>query len=318
MPLPNWKVIYSASFLILLGILYLSLTPFGDSAPGVKASVVWGTITLVLSLIFMLGAAQTPLQFLVFFASGSFGAGMGYLVGAWLTPTGDSNPLDQVRNIAAGVLTGVVGTKLLALWDDLVNPAVQGGTPRIMTAPFFVPIALWFVGFTVSLSAFYTVRSAEAGEVRITYSPHGDVNGLGGNHIGIPPATTIQFAGAANSPEDVTIEWSFHLDKPCAPPRNGKTFDKSKFQMVMEGAFVPASGALTTPAPSDLEEFFDSCPGSQNWILTATSKQNRSKTAAFEVMFCRTNDECNAKAVAPAKDEGKTADKDQAKKSVGK
>lgn len=78
-------------------------------------------------LVFMLGAAQTPKQFLIFFTSGAFGAGMGYLVGAWLTPTGDSNPLDQIRNIVAEVLSGVVGIKLLTSgtisWKSLLTEA---------------------------------------------------------------------------------------------------------------------------------------------------------------------------------------------------
>src|SRR5215469_11101900 len=142
-PLPpwwNWKVTYTLVLVILLSVLYFSLRPFREGAQGVTASIVWGIVTLMLSLTFMLGAARTPTQFLVFFGTGAFGAGMGYLVGAWLTPSGESNPLDQVRNVVAGVLTGVVGTKLLTLWDDLVDPPPDGGPPRIMTAPYFVPI----------------------------------------------------------------------------------------------------------------------------------------------------------------------------------
>ena len=101
--------------LVLLVLTYHCLAPFPADSPAIAASVIWGLVTLTLCLIFMLGAAQTPKQFLIFFGSGAFGAGMGYLVGAWLTPGGQSNPLEQVRNIVAGVLTGVVGTKLLTL-----------------------------------------------------------------------------------------------------------------------------------------------------------------------------------------------------------
>ena len=91
----NWKVTYALALLILISVLYRSLSPFPADSPTTSASVVWGIVTLMLCLIFMLGAAQTAIQFLVFFGMGVFGAGMGYLVGAWLTPSGESNPLDQ-------------------------------------------------------------------------------------------------------------------------------------------------------------------------------------------------------------------------------
>ena len=132
----TWKHTYAAFLISLLGIAGFE---YGNGlatslSPAVKASIIWGGLTLLLCLIFMLGAASTPRQVIVFFGSGAFGAGMGYLVGAWLTPGGESNPLDQVRNIVAGVLTGVVGTKLLSLWDDLVDKPAGGGLPPILTA----------------------------------------------------------------------------------------------------------------------------------------------------------------------------------------
>jgi hypothetical protein len=254
---------------------------------------VWGIVTLMLCLIFMLGAAQTPMQFLVFFGTGAFGAGMGYLVGAWLTPSGESNPLDQARNIVAGVLTGVVGTKLLTLWDDLVDRPPQGGPPPIMTAPYFVPIVLWLVGFTVSLSAFYTVRSGQSGDVMVTYSPRSAVLDLGAKHLGILPETEVHFAGAAISPADVTVAWDFHLEEPCGPPvPDAKPYNKAAFEKEMLNAFDKGTGTLKTPAQPVLQDWINSCPGSQNWTLTATSNQDRSKLSRYYVKFCRTKQDC--------------------------
>jgi hypothetical protein len=286
--------------LFLLSALFFFFTPFPTNSPVITASVVWGIVALMLCLIFMLGAAQTATQFLVFFAMGAFGAGMGYLVGAWLTPTGDSNPLDQVRNVVAGVLTGVAGTKLLTLWDDLTDRPTGGGPPPIMTPPFFIPIVMWLVGFTVSLSAFYTVRTGQSGDVRITYSPQSEVLHLDSKHIGLLPDTVVRFAAAANSPDDVTVSWDFHLEEPCGPPVSGaKVFNKAAFDKEMVNAFDAATGKLTTPPQTVLQDWINSCPGSQNWILTATSNQDRSRMSQYDVKFCRTKQDCPSITTAP-------------------
>ena len=241
----------------------------------------------------MLGAAQSPMQFLVFFGTGAFGAGMGYLVGAWLTPSGESNPLDQARNIVAGVLTGVVGTKLLTLWDDLVDRPAGGGNPPIMTAPFFVPVVMFLVGFTVSLSAFYTVRVGQSGDVRVTYSPQNDVLVLGPRHLGVLPDTEVNFAGAANSPVDVTVEWSFRLKEPCGTPVDTAAADKATLKE--NGRSVRNHDwEAEHPTQLVLQKWINSCPGSQNWILTATSKQDRSRFSQYDLKLCRTKQDCPA------------------------
>jgi len=287
--------------LILISVLYRSLSPFPADSPTTSASVVWGIVTLMLCLIFMLGAAQTPIQFLVFFGMGVFGAGMGYLVRAWLTPSGESNPLDQARNIVAGVLTGVVGTNLLTLWDDLVDRPPGGGPPPIMTPTYFVPVVLWLVGFTVSLSAFYTVRSGQSGDVRVTYSPQSAVLQISSRHIGVLPETVVHFAGAANSPADVTASWDFHLEEPCGPPvSNAKPFNRVAFDKEMVNAVDTATEKLTTPAQAVLQDWINSCPGSQNWILTATSNQDRSKFYRLHMKFCRTKQDCPVTPAAAA------------------
>ncbi len=186
----------------------LTLTPLPEDA-GIRASIVWGIVTLTLCLHLHTGRGADA------------GAVSGLLryrrvwrrdgVSGWsladpkrrLEPAG-ANPHYRGRG-----LTGVVGTKLLALWDDLIKEPRGGGLPRILTAPYFLLLVLWLVGFTVSLSAFYTVRTAVAGEVKITYSPQSSVHGLGGNKIGIMPETEVLLAAAANSPVDVTITWNF-------------------------------------------------------------------------------------------------------------
>jgi hypothetical protein len=309
----NWKVSYAAILLALLliaGIGYLS-TPSNPPAGGVMASIIWGVVTLVLCVVFMLGAAKSPMQFLIFFGTGAFGAGAGYLVGAWLTPSDGNNPLDQIRNIVAGVLTGVVGTKLLSLWDDLVDPPKDGTDPRILTAPYYVPIIMWLVGFTVSLSAFYTVRTGQSGTVRVTYTPRSDVRPMkptnsGMPSIGILPGTTVTFAGAANSPVDLTVSWDFQMKEVCTPlAEKAKDFNKTLFDKEMKGAFDATTAKLTTPPLADLQNFIAICPGSEDWVLTATSNQNRSSAFEYAVKFCRTKDDCplasTDTSVSPAK-----------------
>jgi hypothetical protein len=293
----NWKATYALLLLLVLVFTLIILDPFVPSLTpaATVATVVWGSLTLVLSLIFMLGAARTPVEFLVFFGTGVFGAGMGYLVGAWLTPTGDTNPLDQVRNIVAGVLTGVVGTKLLTLWDDLVDKPAAGGPPPIMTARYFVPIVMWLVGFTVSLSAFYTVRSQHSGNVSVTYAPKTSVLPLGAGHIGVLPEAVVRFSGSANSPDDVSVVWSFDLAEPCGTPVDkAEPFVKAEFNKEMMSTFNLETGKLSTPNQKVLQRWINSCPGSQNWVLTATSNENRAKSIRYDVKFCRTKQDCPA------------------------
>ena len=294
----SWKYTYAAVLFVVLtlsgvcgAVYFLFVHPLRYSSSVATASATWGALTLVLCLIFILGAAQTPIQFLIFFAAGAFGAGMGYLVSAWLTPNSASNPLDQARNVVAGVLTGVVGTKLLTLWDDLVNAPAPNVPPRILTPSYFVPIVLFLVGFTVSLSAFYTVRIAESGNVTITYPPQSDVLLIGPHHLGILPETVVQFAGAANSPVDVTVSWTFRLQQPCGPPINGAT---PPAKDTFAGLFDPVTTQVKAPKLKDLQDWITGCPGSQNWILTATSNQNHSKSSEYYIKFCRTKEDCPA------------------------
>ncbi|MES1257381.1 MAG: hypothetical protein ABUS51_03090, partial [Acidobacteriota bacterium] len=168
-----------------------------------------------------------------------------------------------------------------------------GGKPPIMTAPYFVPIVMWLVGFTVSLSAFYTVRIGQSGDVRITYSPQNAVLALGMRHLGLLPDTVVRFAGAANSPADVTVSWDFHLEEPCGPPVGpAKPVEKGAFEKEMVSAFDSATGRLTTPPQAVLQDWINRCPGAQNWILTATSNQDRDKSSSYNVKFCRTKQDC--------------------------
>jgi hypothetical protein len=302
--LRSWKGRYVAvlGVVVLAAAIYnhelFSLNAANGAAvelsPGlvIKACITWGFVSLILCTAFMIGAAQTPTQFLIYFASAAFGAGMGYLIGAWLTPnSGDQSQLDTARNVVTGLLTGVVGTKLLSLWDDLVDKPAGGGHPPIMTAPYFIPIIMFLVGFTVSLSAFYTVRSQHTDDVAITVSPKSAYVALGSSRLGVLPGAVIQFSGAANSLDDVSVIWDFEPVKACAS-LDKTPADKTKFDTEMHGAFNLESGKLTTPTLETIETWSKQCPGSQNWTVTATSNENRSKSLQYGVMFCRGNDEC--------------------------
>jgi hypothetical protein len=290
----NWKHTYALALFLLLALTLMILAFFRPpSVPSaVIATVTWGTLTLVLSLIFMLGAAQTPTGLLVFFGAGAFGAGLGYLVGAWLTPTGDTNPLAQVQNLVGVALTGVIGTKLLALWDDLVEKPKDppGGPPPIMTPAYFIPIVLWLVGFTVSLSAFYTVRSLSTDAVTITAIPKSAYAVLGSSRIGVLPETVVHFAGAANSPDDVSVNWDFQPVQACS--NIDTPADKSKFDKELVSAFDPKTLTLTAPTRATIDDWSKICPGVQDWTLTATSNENQSKSLQYGVKFCRANIDC--------------------------
>src|SRR5579863_8148031 len=56
----NWRVTYVLVLVVMLSALYYSLRPFPLDSPSITASVAWGIVTLMLCLMFMLGAAQTP------------------------------------------------------------------------------------------------------------------------------------------------------------------------------------------------------------------------------------------------------------------
>jgi hypothetical protein len=127
----------------------------------------------------------------------------------------------------------------------------------------------------------------------VTYSPQNDVLVLGPRHLGVLPDTEVNFAGAANSPVDVTVEWSFHLKEPCGTPVDAAAADKATLKE-MAGAFETTTGKLKTPTQLVLQKWINSCPGSQNWILTATSKQDRSRFSQYDLKFCRTKQDCPA------------------------
>jgi hypothetical protein len=152
---------------------------------------------------------------------------------------------------------------------------------------------MWLVGFTVSLSAFYTVRSTDSGDVRITYAQQSAVRQLAGDrHIGVLPSAKVQFAGAANSPVDVTVSWDFRMKEPCMPPVFDANFSKPDFDKVVAGGFDPATATLSVPDDAVLDIWKGKCTGSQQWILTATSNQDHSKWLRYDVTFCRTINDC--------------------------
>ena len=147
---------------------------------------------------------------------------------------------------------------------------------------------------TILVVGFIT-RPSGSWQVRVTYSPQSAVLQLGGQRIGVLPDTVVNFAGAANSPYDVTVSWDFHLVQPCGPPvPNARAYDKAAFQKEMLNAFDIATGKLITPTLAVLQDWINMCPGSQNWLLTATSNQDRSKYFRYNLKFCRTLQDCPA------------------------
>ena len=235
-----------------------------------RAAATWGGIGFALVPFYLLGAADGPLQFLVLFSFGATGAAFGYLTGVWLAPSSlsEQSRLMKAGSLVATLAAGAVGTKLLSISDDVIKDK------RIFQPAYFLPVVTAAAGYLVALAAFYAIRSAQDGQVRITapaaqFVPWKDDKG-NKHENGVAAGTKVQFSGASDFNDDMSVLWTMTPKgnppgAPALPP----------------GAGISADGLLTAPDATwmkDNRDFLD-------WVVEATSNLDRSKSASYEVHF---------------------------------
>ncbi len=239
---------------------------------------------------------------------GGFGAASGYLIAVFVTATGaEGETLGPIKQTVAGALSGVVGTKLLTLWDDLT----KGDAPKIFSPAIYLQVVALLVGFTLSLAAFYTVRNLEAVTVNITAEPdklvsYQSANGQAQNGIPLLPSekTQVQFTGAAASSKDMSVLWKVEPNEPSSEIQNalekdGAKDDKQSVKKDKDLVNIDSSSGLLTVMPKvDLnkaDKDFDFPPNHRfpiDWIVVATSRQNKDQSKQFPIRLCVVDTDC--------------------------
>ena len=282
-----WKVPYLVvSGLLVLVAYLLTLNKHLPETQGQQAIAFWSGTGFGLLLLFFLGAARTPRDFLAMFATSGFGAASGYLIAVFITATGsESSNLSQIGKIVTGALTGVVGTKLLSLWDDLT----KGDSPKIFSLGIYLQLIAGLIGFTLSLAAFYTVRSLEAGTVSITappgvMTPYQSADKTTLNGIKIPPSGSVdvQFTGAAVASDDMAVTWKI-ASQPSSKSENAADGSSYTVNLQDNGKLEVRLVPTATPPPS---------PVPIDWVITATSRRNTSNSADFKFRLCVLDTDC--------------------------
>ena len=224
----NWKVIYLVySITASLAAWFLIRRYYKTQNGGKQAAVIWGVISFGLLIFFFLGAADNTKQFLTFFSFGGLGVALGYLTGVWMSPSSlsEETRLLKAQHLFATLLAGALGTKLLSLWDSLTRND-QSQNPAIFKSDVYLPLLSALVGYFVALAAFYTLRSAQEGLVRIT-APTDDLETWNDpsqktktRANGLSAGKEIQFAGAAaDFSEDLSVLWELRpADRSVSPP----------------------------------------------------------------------------------------------------
>jgi hypothetical protein len=222
-----------------------------------------------LLLLFILGAAKDRIQFLTFFCFGATGCGLGYLTGVWLAPSSSSEETRFVKagNIIATLFAGAVGTKLLSVWDDLTKNG------KIFDPDYFLPLLCGIAGFFVALAAFYTLRTAFSGQVRITapgerFLIWTDSKGQSFDN-GVPLGSQVQFAGVAEYADDLSVRWEL------------KPLKTDVHASVLPANTITAYGLLTVPDQAWLQQHTNAA----EWNVVATSNRDRSKYAVYPIRF---------------------------------
>src|SRR5262249_46351702 len=138
------------------------------------------------------------------------------------------------------------GTKLLSLWDDVT----KGDKKLIFQPTFFLPLLSLLVGYFVALAAFYTLRSIQEGQVRVTAPESQFVQWQDGNgkthDNGVTAATLIQFSGAADFPDDISVLWDLRpKGRPVgAPVPPAGTLSPTGLLTVPDATWVGANGGF--------------------------------------------------------------------------
>ena len=289
----SWKVRYFAITALLVFSIFEITNPMQSvSGEAPRAIAFWGGTGFALLLFFYFGAAQSSRQFLALFATSATAAAAGYLIAIFITATGrEGENLSNIEKVVATALGGVMGTKLLSLWDDLtkVDPN-SNGLPKIFSLQYYLPCIAALVGFTLSLATFYAIRSLDSGDVSVTAEPNRlisyQLTDEGEKHNGllVPTDKTaeIQFSGAANSMTDLSVTWRVEPTNATAAVLEALGGDKSPLK------FSSTPGHLVVPSTTDLKKV--TITGGEfplNWSVFATSVQDQTKSYEFKIRLCR-------------------------------
>jgi hypothetical protein len=272
-----WKVVYLLFSVVLCAAVWYAFRRFPMSTVAETAAATWGVISFGLLLFFFLGASENAKQFLTLFCFGGLGAALGYLTGVWLAPSSlsEEGRFDKARSIIGTLLAGVLGTKLLSFWDTLT----KGESALIQQPEYYLPILSCLVGYFIALASFYTIRSTQEGDVRITALKDRFVSYLSADgktmlDNGVRPASVIQFTGAAACANDLSVSWEL---LPAT----------QKIGLEAPAGAIDASGKLTVPDEAWIKQLVDKFQqDALNWQVVATSNQDKSKSAAYPIRFC--------------------------------
>lgn len=278
----NWKITYLLATIIAVVLIYVSfkflnLLPHKSKMNAQWAASVWGIVLFSIFFICILGASSNLKQFLAIFSCGCIGGGLGYLTGIWLSPLSSSEQknFQKAQTVATSLLAGAFGTKLLTLWDDITKDI--NGSKLIFNSDLYLPLLIGVASYFIALTAFYTLR--QSGDVRIT-APKSlfvlwtDKTTDKTYQNGIRSGTTIQFAGAADFPDDISVIWSLVPKAPRAvvlpapSPPNSPTIQAT-------------SGLLTAPD----HDWVLANQSALDWVVIATSNRDRSMSARYRVHF---------------------------------
>jgi hypothetical protein len=268
----NWQFTYLIYSVVACVVVILLISRFDKSQRGAaRLAKIWGFIGFALLLFYLLGAAENRPQFLSFFGFGALGSALGYLAGVWLAPSSisEENRFAKAQNLIATLFAGAFGTKLLSLWDDLT----KNDDKLIYKPAYYLPLLCGLVGFFIALAAFYTLRSFSSGQVKISAPPERFVQWLDSNQHshdnGIAPGTIVQFSGAADFTDDLSVIWEL------------KQQSKQTSAVQFPANTLSPAGLLTVP---DATWFTSNAPA-LDWSVVATSNRDRSKCANYDIHF---------------------------------
>ncbi len=226
-----------------------------------QAAATWGSVAFALFFFFFLGAAENTKDLLKLFSFGAVGAALGYLTGVWLAPAtlSEESRFAKAQTLIASVAAGAFGTKLLSVADALIDGKENA---LILRPEYYLPVLSFIAAYLVALAAFYTLRTLNDGLVRVT--PVGELKDVDGKKIGLAAGQKVQFAGAANFPDDVSVSWSLKCTRQPEPAG---------------GPSISATGELTVPDAAWMTGHADFL----DWAVIAISNLDPSKAGAFQI-----------------------------------
>jgi len=110
-----------------------------------------------------------------------------------------------------------------------------------------LPLLCGVVGYFVALAAFYTLRTIQEGQGRITAPKAQFVPWVNGNgktqENGVAPGTTVQFSGAADFQDDLSVLWNLRpkSDQVGVTPPPAGTLSATGVLMAPNAAWIASN-----------------------------------------------------------------------------